>query len=524
MSIASAITAAQGRVADCYTAISNKGGTLPATQNLSNMPTAISSIPSGGGTIDSITITPTTSQQIITASGGVNGYSPITVNAVTSSIDANITTGNIKSGVSILGVSGSLTELKGETRSVSLTNKNGQTFTPSSGKNGITSITVTPNNQAKTITPTTSQQSISVPSGYSGFGALTVNAVTASIDANITAGNIKKDVQILGVTGTYEGGGGGGGTKYGASIDSVLGDTNANGVLQYPTGGGALVFDNVEDVADMALYYKFYNNNAITSVSFPDLTTISNSNAISHGFDNNTEITLVSFPKLETVSGNGCMAYCFYKNTKITSIDLSKLKTVSGNQALNYIFDSCQIVGQNLDLSSLQTVSGNNSFTRAFYNNKFTNIDLSSLQTVSGSSAFSSCFGTNSLETINLSSLKEITGTSAFNGCFGSSLEFRQISFNSLDTVNAATIFSSCFGTCRKLLSISFPALNTNSFGTFVNQFSGMFNSNTASTSGSCTVHFPSNLQTKVSRLTGYPTFGGNSSRIVIAFDLPATS
>lgn len=45
MSIATAITAAQGKVADAYTAISNKGGTLPATQNLSNMPTAIASIP-----------------------------------------------------------------------------------------------------------------------------------------------------------------------------------------------------------------------------------------------------------------------------------------------------------------------------------------------------------------------------------------------------------------------------------------------------------------------------------------------
>lgn len=49
MSIATAITAAQGKVANAYTAVSNKGGTLPATQNLSNLPTAISSIPSGGG-------------------------------------------------------------------------------------------------------------------------------------------------------------------------------------------------------------------------------------------------------------------------------------------------------------------------------------------------------------------------------------------------------------------------------------------------------------------------------------------
>lgn len=34
--------------------------------------------------------------------------------------------------------------------------------------------------------------------------------VTAAIDSNIVAGNIKKDVEILGVTGTYEGSGGGG--------------------------------------------------------------------------------------------------------------------------------------------------------------------------------------------------------------------------------------------------------------------------------------------------------------------------
>lgn len=49
MSIATAIQNAQGKVADAYTAVSNKGGTLPATQNLSNLPTAISSIPAGGG-------------------------------------------------------------------------------------------------------------------------------------------------------------------------------------------------------------------------------------------------------------------------------------------------------------------------------------------------------------------------------------------------------------------------------------------------------------------------------------------
>lgn len=49
MSISSAIQNAQTKVANAYTAVEGKGGTLPITQNLSNLPTAISSIPSGGG-------------------------------------------------------------------------------------------------------------------------------------------------------------------------------------------------------------------------------------------------------------------------------------------------------------------------------------------------------------------------------------------------------------------------------------------------------------------------------------------
>lgn len=49
MSIASAISNAQAKVAAAYTALRNKGATMPATQNLDNMPTAIASIPSGGG-------------------------------------------------------------------------------------------------------------------------------------------------------------------------------------------------------------------------------------------------------------------------------------------------------------------------------------------------------------------------------------------------------------------------------------------------------------------------------------------
>lgn len=47
--IRQAIEALKGRIADAYTAISAKGGTLPAQQTAANLPDAIASIPEGGG-------------------------------------------------------------------------------------------------------------------------------------------------------------------------------------------------------------------------------------------------------------------------------------------------------------------------------------------------------------------------------------------------------------------------------------------------------------------------------------------
>lgn len=122
--------------------------------------------------VTSISVSPTTSNQVITPPAGVDGFNRVAVDAVTSAIDPNIRPEYIKRNVSILGVVGSYR---------------------------------IENLQDKVVTPTTSTQTVTFDDTYEGLGTVTVNAVTSSIDPNIKSENIKKDVTILGVVGTNEG-------------------------------------------------------------------------------------------------------------------------------------------------------------------------------------------------------------------------------------------------------------------------------------------------------------------------------
>jgi len=72
------------------------------------------------------------------------------------------------------------------------------------GSNTWTDITEEILETSKSVTPSTSAQTITASNDYKGIKQVNLSAVTSSIDANIQAENIKKDVTILGVTGNYE--------------------------------------------------------------------------------------------------------------------------------------------------------------------------------------------------------------------------------------------------------------------------------------------------------------------------------
>lgn len=80
--------------------------------DLSSILQTINNLPTGEAepVLQSKSATPKTSSQTITADSGFDGLSQVTISAVNSSIDSNIKATNIKSGVSILGVTGTLEE------------------------------------------------------------------------------------------------------------------------------------------------------------------------------------------------------------------------------------------------------------------------------------------------------------------------------------------------------------------------------------------------------------------------------
>ena len=233
------------------------------------------------------TLNPSKTTQIIVPDSGYNGITKITLNPVTSSIDENIISSNIKQGVSILGVTGTL-ETKADpvlqSKTITPTKLN-QTITPDTGYDALSSVIVNgvtsdidsnitagnikegvsilgvtgtlkpvaaPNLQNKSATPLTTNQTIEPDEGYDGLSYVSISKVDSSIDSNIVAGNIKKDISILGVTGTYEGDG----SAY--TTTQVYNALKAN----YDTNG--TFTDNVTyTVKGTLLYYK-------TEVAWPD--------------------------------------------------------------------------------------------------------------------------------------------------------------------------------------------------------------------------------------------------------------
>ena len=237
-------------------------------------------------------------------------------------------------------------------------------------------------------------------------------------------------------------GGGGATTKYGVSIDNLLGNVDENGVLQELTT--EFVFDgtSVKEITEAArgtFAYRF----AYTKwqeVRFPDLVSIGDGSAISEycqgTFSHNADFQkkhTVDMPNLEAINGQDA-ARGMFQSSKIGTINIPKLTTINGTSAAQNMFLGNDIT--QVSLPNLTTISGSSAAISMFDNNKITSVDLSSLATVSGMGACRTMFkGNTSLARVDFPSLVSVEAN-----CFG--------------TTSSNAIFAGCTG----LLEIHFRA------------------------------------------------------------------
>lgn len=282
-----------------YDAIVQKGQS-PDEEDRDTYAPAILAISGGGsGVLDTLSVTPSTQAQSITPPAGTDGYNRVNVSAVDASIDSDIVAGNIKSGVNILGVVGTYS---GETPSL----------------------------QTKSVNPTTSQQVVEPDNGYDGLSAVTVGAVTSSIDSNIQAGNIKSGVNILGVNGTYTGGGSNYQQKTvtpSASQQVVSADSGYDALSQVIVNGSSnLVAGNIKKDVEIFGVTGTLESGGVTLNPHPTSLAYAGSgdtNNSSHSDILPADGSWITAVDLTNLSASNGFRYVFYTNTTISSLDLS---------------------------------------------------------------------------------------------------------------------------------------------------------------------------------------------------------
>ena len=379
--------------------------------------------------IQALNVTPATSIQTIVAPTGIDGYSPVNVAAVTSSIDNNIIAGNIKKDVQILGVTGTVEELNGET---------------------------------KVITPTTSQQIITPSSGKNAITQATVEAVTSSIDNNIVAGNIKKDVQILGVTGTLEGGitptgtinitenGTVDVTNYASANVNVSGggSGSTNGFLvQVIDYDGTVLKSERLDEGDTFTLPSQPSHTGLVFQSWSSPVTITNNTVtvtdsdITIGATYTTASGLSEFD-ITLTTATGLNVYLNMDGTKDWGDGTSDTGTIHAYSSAGDYTITCD--GSTMTTSSSGGLFGQDTSTMSDY---VKDVRLGSSLTSIGSNAF---YGCHSLTSITIPSSITRISSYAFQNCY---------SLTSITIPSSITsIGNYVFSDCRSLTSITIPS------------------------------------------------------------------
>lgn len=238
-----------------------------------------------------------------------------------------------------------------EDLAVTLTNEDINNTIPENIKKGISILGITGTFEGG-ITPSgkiniTNTEEINV-----------TNYATAQVvDSNLSAENIKKDISILGVTGTFEGESGGDTTQEDGLITregTSYTNNRVTKVGQYVFYKSNLTTVNISNATSIE-NYAFQHCKNLISINLPKATSISNQafasctklagvdfpNATSIGnqaFEYCSNLTNVSLPKVTNI-GSGAFFFC----SSLISVNISKVTSI-GEDAFMYCYPLMKVI------------------------------------------------------------------------------------------------------------------------------------------------------------------------------------
>ena len=239
-------------------------------------------------------------------------------------------------------------------------------------------------------------------------------------------------------------GGGGATTKFGVSLDNLLGNVDENGSVQIPET--EFIFDGT-GIKTIHIDHSFTNRFSYTRwvrVYFPDLISIGDGSAYINAGPCYQAFSYASSPS--------------YVSDKI--VDLPALESINGQYAAEDMFRFSYI--SSVNMPKLTTINGTSAAKCMFAYNKIPQVSLPSLTTINGSSAASQMFLDSHVESVDLSALTTVSGSSACRQMFQNNPNLIRVDFPSLVSVEAnsfgTTSTNAIFASCTGLLEIHFRA------------------------------------------------------------------
>lgn len=195
------------------------------------------------------------------------------------------------------------------------------------------------------------------------------------------------------------------GSKYGITLDGLIGDVNGQGVLQWPEETFTFSSEEIVEIPDDMLTSRFANSKGLTAVYLPNLTTL----------------------------GEYALARAFNVCENLTSADLGSL-TATASHGLENAFSECDSL-TDIDLHSLTTIDEYGLKSAFTDDTSLKHIDLSSVTSIGNYGMESALAGCTSLKTVDLTGVTSLGSYALHNAFINSNSNTAVVRFGDLTSV-----------------------------------------------------------------------------------------